>query len=95
MVKGRTSTLAGSAAETLLTKIKAGKMMLLKKRNTVFFFIRKIALLLVNRTSLTIDGIKTGSLEATCFQYVIEIPRRSYHRRGLLAMIMPCPRRMR
>jgi hypothetical protein len=51
MVKGRTSTLAGSAAEALLMKINASKMMLLKKRNTVFFFIRKVALLSMNKNS--------------------------------------------
>jgi hypothetical protein len=45
MLKGRTSTLAGSAAEALPIATKSSQMMLLKKRNTVFFFIRNVVLL--------------------------------------------------
>ena len=46
MLKGRISTLAGSAAKALPIDMQASKMMLLKKRNTVFSFICNVALLI-------------------------------------------------
>jgi hypothetical protein len=46
MLKGRISTLAGSVAGALPIETKTSKMMLLKKRNTVFFIIRNATLLI-------------------------------------------------